>query len=168
MKKISKILLVDDDMDIIIPNKIILENQGYEVIIANDKVEGLAMAKSEKPDLAILDVMMNTQYEGFELAKDIKNDPETSGIMVAIHTSIEVFTTTKPEIQLMSHEIRKDPNNRSLKVVLIKNIVNGKAGIDYYDNNSMNVFIKIDEFIAKPMTINNIAAAIVNMEANND
>lgn len=164
MKKISKILLVDDDMDIINPIRIMLENQGYKVIFANDKEEGFSKAVAEKPDLAILDVMMNTQYEGFELARELKRNPETKDILVAMHTSIDVFITTKPEIQLMSHEIRKDPNNHSLNVVLIKNIINGKAGIDYYDENRRDVFIYIDEFIAKPMTAKILKAAIESME----
>lgn len=164
MSKISKILLVDDDMDIINPIRLMLENKGYEVIFANDKEEGFSKAVSEKPDLAILDVMMNTQYEGFELARELKRSPETRDILVAMHTSIDVFITTKPEIQLMSHEIRKDPNNHSLNVVLIKNIINGKAGIDYYDENKRDVFIYIDEFIAKPMTSKILKTAIENME----
>lgn len=165
MKKISKILLVDDDMDIINPIRIMLEGQGYEVIFANDKEEAFEKAVAEKPDLAILDVMMNTQYEGFELARELKKSPETNGVLVAMHTSIDVFITTKPEIQLMSHEIRKDPNNHSLNVVLIKNIINGKAGIDYYDENKRDVFINIDEFIAKPMTAKILKVAIENMES---
>lgn len=164
MKTIKKILLVDDDIDIINPIKLVLEGRGYEVITANNKADGFELALNEKPDLAILDVMMNTHHEGFELANMIKSNDETKNIKVAMHTSVDVFTTTNPTLQEMAREVRKDPNNRDLRVVLIKNIAKGEAGIDYYTRDKQNIFIKVDEFLPKPMDINKIITAIEKME----
>lgn len=65
----KKILIVDDDIDIITVVRTILTSVGYEVIEANDKIEGIRKVKSEKPDLAILDVMMNP----FTLSCSVKN-----------------------------------------------------------------------------------------------
>jgi CheY-like chemotaxis protein len=72
----KKILIVDDDIDIITVVKAILSKEGYNVISASDKIEGFKLAYKEKPDMAILDVMMTTQYEGFELAKEFSENPE--------------------------------------------------------------------------------------------
>ncbi|MFZ5833444.1 MAG: response regulator transcription factor [Planctomycetota bacterium] len=54
----KRILLVDDDREIIESMRIALEAQGYEVILARDGNQGLAMAEREDPDLVILDMMM--------------------------------------------------------------------------------------------------------------
>jgi len=54
----KRILLVDDDREIIESMKIALEKAGYEILIARDGNQGLAMAEREDPDLVILDMMM--------------------------------------------------------------------------------------------------------------
>ena len=54
----KRILLVDDDYEIIESMKIVLESKGYQVIVARDGNQGLAMAERENPDLVILDMMM--------------------------------------------------------------------------------------------------------------
>jgi len=54
----KRILLVDDDREIIEAIRVALETQGYEILIANDGNQGLAMAEREDPDLVILDMMM--------------------------------------------------------------------------------------------------------------
>lgn len=54
----KRILLVDDDREIIETLRIALEADGYEVVIARDGNQGLAMAERENPDLVILDMMM--------------------------------------------------------------------------------------------------------------
>lgn len=54
----KRILLVDDDYEIIESMKLVLESKGYQVIVARDGNQGLAMAERENPDLVILDMMM--------------------------------------------------------------------------------------------------------------
>jgi CheY-like chemotaxis protein len=164
MKTIEKILLVDDDIDIINSIKPVLEHKGYKVIFAHNKKDGLQKAINENPDLAILDVMMDTHFEGFELAHEIRTNPATKEMRLAMHTSIDVFTTTNPSIQDMAREIRKDPLNKDLRVVLIKNISRGDAGIDYFTDDRRNVFISVDEFLPKPMDIVKIVSAIEKIE----
>jgi len=56
----AKILIVDDDPDYINVLKTILESEQYTVVTAADRKEGMEEIKAEKPDLAILDVMMST------------------------------------------------------------------------------------------------------------
>ncbi|MCD0459515.1 response regulator transcription factor [Roseiconus lacunae] len=56
--KTAKILIVDDDVEIIESVRYALEHEGYEVVIARDGNQGLALAEKESPDLIILDMMM--------------------------------------------------------------------------------------------------------------
>jgi CheY-like chemotaxis protein len=147
----KKILIVDDDIDIITVTKAILENQGYEVITASDKIEGFKKAWTSKPNLAILDVMMTTQFEGFELAKEFSENPEFSGMPVLMMTSIDVLTTTKASVQEMAREFRQDPNYRELDVLLLKDLITGKAGVDYRTEEGPSVFLPVDGFLRKPV-----------------
>jgi len=87
-----KILLVDDDPDLIIAVQTILENKGYEVAAAYNKKEGLELLLSEKPDLAILDVMMEGSHDGFELARTIKQVPEFKNLPIIMLTSVDSIT----------------------------------------------------------------------------
>ncbi len=63
----EKILLIDDDKDFLIATKLILEKGGYEVFLAEDGKTGVEMWKSVAPDLAIIDMMMETWGEGFSV-----------------------------------------------------------------------------------------------------
>lgn len=150
MKK-AKILIVDDDVDIINVLQTILENENYTVITANDKTEGLKKAKEEKPDLAILDVMMTTQYEGFEMAKELKENKMFSNMPIIMQTSIEIIETTKSSVQDMAREFRQDPKYTELQVILLKDIVTGNAGIDYRAEDGKSIWLPVNGFLRKPV-----------------
>lgn len=57
-KPAKRILLVDDDNEIVESMRVVLESRGYEILVARDGNQGLAMAERENPDLVILDMMM--------------------------------------------------------------------------------------------------------------
>ena len=72
----TKILIIDDDPDIILAVRLTLEAAGYQVIEAHNGVEGLKKVKAESPDLIILDVMMDTTTEGFQVTLRLRSpDP---------------------------------------------------------------------------------------------
>jgi DNA-binding response OmpR family regulator len=84
---VHKILLVDDDEDFVAATKMVLESRAdYKVLTASDGVFGLPIAKVEKPDLIILDVLMPFE-DGFTAAKQFKADPEVARIPIIILTS---------------------------------------------------------------------------------
>jgi len=84
---VHKILLVDDDQDFVAATKMVLESRAdYKVLTASDGVFGLPIAKAEKPDLIILDVIMPFE-DGFTAAKRFKADPEVARIPIIILTS---------------------------------------------------------------------------------
>jgi len=85
----SKILVVDDDPDILDAVTMILESQGYEVVTATDGIEGLATLKAENPELMILDLMM-PKMDGFGVCKELQ-DPRWSkykDVPILILTSV--------------------------------------------------------------------------------
>ena len=83
----KEILLVDDDSDILDSLSIILVNNGYSVRTAINGQEALKSLAAQKPDLMILDIMMTTETEGFDLAYELKNKPEFENLPVIIMSS---------------------------------------------------------------------------------
>lgn len=68
----SKVLLIDDDPDFLDATSLILEADGYEVDTADTPEKGVAAVTRDRPDLVILDVMMPDAYEGFRVAREIR------------------------------------------------------------------------------------------------
>jgi two-component system alkaline phosphatase synthesis response regulator PhoP len=86
MKDKATILLIDDDKDFVEATKVVLESKPYEVITAYNGSDGLKQAKTEKPDLIILDVIMPVK-DGFNAAEELKKDPELQKVPVIMLTS---------------------------------------------------------------------------------
>jgi CheY-like chemotaxis protein len=74
----AKILIVDDDPDIVTAVRLSLESVGHQVFDARSGAQGVEMIKAERPDLIVLDVMMETHTEGFQLALKLRNPDPTS------------------------------------------------------------------------------------------
>ena len=86
--KSAKILIVDDDLDFIEISRLNLEAKGYQVLSASSGKEGWKMAEKEKPDLIILDLMMEKLDAGMALSQKIKADPRLSSTPILMLTSI--------------------------------------------------------------------------------
>jgi len=83
-----KILLIDDDVDLVEMNRAYLERQGYTVLYAYNGIDGLRVAQESQPELIVLDVMMTEVGEGFEVARLLKADAKTCAIPVIMLTSV--------------------------------------------------------------------------------
>jgi two-component system, OmpR family, alkaline phosphatase synthesis response regulator PhoP len=99
MNKKARILLVDDDADFVTATKKILESKSWEVIIASNGEDGIKKARSESPDLILLDMMMPVK-DGFLAAKDLKADPKVSKIPVLALTGFNQNLGDPFEIQV--------------------------------------------------------------------
>jgi len=96
----AKILIIDDDPDIVLAARLCLESAGHKVFDANNSAKGLGMLDSLKPDLIILDVMMTTATEGFQTALQLRSpDPNSPYaayrdipilMMTAIHSTTDL------------------------------------------------------------------------------
>jgi two-component system, OmpR family, alkaline phosphatase synthesis response regulator PhoP len=88
----KKILIVDDDRDVFESMKIVLQAEGYAVDWAVNGTEAIAKAKSGTPDLMILDVMMSTDDEGFQVSYAMRKDPQLTHIPIVMVTSVSSKT----------------------------------------------------------------------------
>lgn len=68
----TRILIVDDDPDMVEAGRIVLEAKGYEVVSAANASQGLSALEESKPDLMILDVMMEEPDDGIRMARGIR------------------------------------------------------------------------------------------------
>lgn len=84
----KKILVIDDDPDFVESVVNLLEAKGYQVASASNGGEGIAKAKSLKPNLILLDVMMNTKDEGFTVARELQQTAEVKGTPVVMVTGV--------------------------------------------------------------------------------
>ena len=84
----AKIVIIDDDQDIRDSVQVMLESQDYTVATAANKEEGLAAVKAEKPDLIVLDVMMDGCSDCFELAREIKAEPDLKDTIILMMTAV--------------------------------------------------------------------------------
>jgi CheY-like chemotaxis protein len=88
MKPKAKILVVDDDLDFIEISKLSLEGQGYQILSAFNAKEGWKMVEKQKPDLIIMDLMMERLDSGMALSQQIKGHPQYTAIPILMLTSI--------------------------------------------------------------------------------
>jgi two-component system alkaline phosphatase synthesis response regulator PhoP len=86
MKQRPKILLVDDDVDLVTVMRGALESKAYEVVVAYNGQEGLEKARKEKPDLVVLDILMPVA-DGFIFADQFRKDPSLAKVPVLALTS---------------------------------------------------------------------------------
>jgi CheY-like chemotaxis protein len=82
------VLLVDDDIDFVITNRMALEASGYLVLTAHNGADGMRIARENHVDVAILDVMMDTPEEGFLLARNMRKEEKTRNIPLVMLTSV--------------------------------------------------------------------------------
>ena len=102
-----KILIVDDDPDLVEAVTMILESKDYDVIAAYGGIEGLEKAKTEEPDLIVLDVMMPDK-DGYAVCKELKADPEYSKIPILLLTAVVSKISTTRYTQQMGLETEAD------------------------------------------------------------
>jgi DNA-binding response OmpR family regulator len=87
MKEDAVILVVDDDQDIRDSLNVILKGNNYIVHTASNGKEAIEKLKAQKPDLMILDIMMATDTEGFDLAYDLRENSEFKNLPIIMLTS---------------------------------------------------------------------------------
>jgi len=83
-----KILLIDDDVDLVEQNRLYLEQNNCDVVFAYNGADGLTVARDQHPDLIVLDVMMEEVGEGFEVARELRSNPETTATPILMLSSV--------------------------------------------------------------------------------
>jgi DNA-binding response OmpR family regulator len=86
-KKKIKILLVEDDSFLLNMYATKFELENFDVVVAEDGEKGIRMAKTEKPDIILLDIML-PKIDGFDVLKALKKSQETSNLPVILLTNL--------------------------------------------------------------------------------
>lgn len=94
----KKILVIDDEVDTVIYMETLLQDNGYETVSANNGQEGLEKAKTENPDLVVLDVSM-PEKSGMRFFKELKSDPDIEAIPVIFVTGVTGFAGDKDALK---------------------------------------------------------------------
>lgn len=89
----TRVLVVDDEPDTLNLLRMMLEISGFEAITTLNSTDAVALAEAEKPDIALLDVMM-PKINGFDLCKLLRGNPHTHGLPV-------MFVTAYPAVDLV-------------------------------------------------------------------
>jgi DNA-binding response OmpR family regulator len=95
----KKILFIEDESALQKTFREVLEKENYEMISALDGEAGLRLAKFQKPDLILLDLIL-PKKDGFEVLKELKEDESTKGIPVIVLTNLEDVESVERAIEL--------------------------------------------------------------------
>jgi CheY-like chemotaxis protein len=92
MPDTKRILLIDDDVDFLTVNRLALEAAGYEVQMSETARAGVALAREWRPDLILMDLMMEELHSGFAALGELKHHAETEAIPVIMITAVTTAT----------------------------------------------------------------------------
>lgn len=97
MNETNKILLVDDDKDLVEALRLVLESRGYRVLAAYDAASGISVTERERPDLLLLDVMMPEATEGFHVVWNLRQRSEAyfQAVPIILLTAIHQRTSLR-------------------------------------------------------------------------
>ncbi|TFG88340.1 MAG: response regulator [Gemmatimonadales bacterium] len=104
----GRVLIADDEQDVRIFVRAVLENAGYQVLEAADGEEALAQAREDQPDLVILDVEM-PKMDGFGVFGELRRDESTRGIPVLMLTGVTARTGIKFDAETMGEYLGSEP-----------------------------------------------------------
>jgi len=82
----KRVLIVDDEPNIVISVEFLMKREGFDVSVARDGEEGLAAIREQRPDLVVLDVMM-PKRNGFEVCEAVRADPDLSCVRILMLTA---------------------------------------------------------------------------------
>ena len=82
----KKVLIADDEQNIVISLEFLMKREGFEVVVANDGEEAIRRIRADQPDLVLLDVKM-PKKSGFEVCQEVKSDPALGGVRILMLTA---------------------------------------------------------------------------------
>ncbi len=120
----AKILVVDDDPDMIMIATTNIKSAGHQVVSAGNRTEGLKAVKDENPDLIVLDVMMESEDDGITMAQDLRRDGiETPIVMLTNVGRISGMKFGRDDEMLPVNEFLEKPVDADKLVEIIENLL---------------------------------------------
>ncbi|MCX6371538.1 MAG: response regulator [Actinobacteria bacterium] len=119
-----KILIVDDDPDIVEAGRLVLEREGYEVESAPNRAEGMKKIAEVKPDLLILDVMMEEPDDGLRMAREIRRAGHTLPIIMLTSVNAAMgLNIDKDEEMVPVEEFQSKPVDPQTLIAKVKKLL---------------------------------------------
>jgi len=150
----TKILIVEDERSILMPLEDNLKLEGYEVASAKDGQEGLSMAKEQKFDLIILDIML-PKMDGFEVCKRLRQDRNATPILMLTAKSQEIDKVLGLELGADDY-VTKPFSSRELLArikAILRRVQEIREGIDFHRFGDFEVDFEKYEATAKGQSI---------------
>ena len=168
----KKILVIDDLPENVFMLQDRLEHEGYEVITAYDGKSGIEKAKSERPDLILLDVMM-PDITGIEVCKTLVVDKKTSGIPIILVTAKSDAEDTKEGLEAGAFDYIKKPINRiDLVARVMSALKRSDANKLVLEAEKKNTFVATvvtaNHKIKQPLTLLSLSSAAIKRELGKD
>lgn len=110
MNRKAKVLVVDDDPDFVEVARTALQAEGFDVLVASDARDGVAKARSERPDVIVLDLMMERLDSGFAVARELRSNHHAVPAKIIMVTGVtqEVGFDLTPENQKQLDDLKVD------------------------------------------------------------
>ncbi len=129
MSRKKRILVVDDERDLVDLISMNLQRHGYEVLTANDGKMGLELARKQGPDLILLDLMM-PGLTGQEVATRLKGDPQTATLPILMLTARGEETDIIVGLSLGADDYVTKPFSMKVLMARVAAVLRRKAGVD--------------------------------------
>jgi len=121
---VPKILIVDDDPDIVEAARLVLEREGYEVDSAPNRAEGMTKIEEVSPDLLILDVMMEEPDDGLRMAREIRRAGHTLPIIMLTSVNAAMgLNIDKDEEMVPVEEFQPKPVDPQTLIAKVKKLL---------------------------------------------
>lgn len=121
---VPKILIVDDDPDIVEAGRLVLEREGYEVEGAPSRADGMKRLEEVKPDLLILDVMMEEPDDGLRMAREIRKAGHTLPIIMLTSVNAAMgLNIDKDEEMVPVDEFQPKPVDPQTLIAKVKKLL---------------------------------------------
>ena len=119
----KKVLVIDDNPEILEMIRLVLKNEGLKVIDSENGVLGLELARKEKPDLIILDIML-PEMSGFKLCRILKGEGETKHIPIVVLTALNDQETKQESLASYADDYLPKPVDRKTIVSKVRKFLN--------------------------------------------
>jgi two-component system cell cycle response regulator len=164
----KKILVIDDLPENVFMLQDRLEHEGYEVLTAYDGKNGIEKAKSELPDLILLDIMM-PDINGLEVCKILVNFEQTSRIPIILVTAKTGAEDTKEGLDAGAYDYIKKPFNKIELLARVKSALKlSEANKVLLDIEKRNTFfatvVTANHKIKQPLTLLSLSSAAIKRE----
>ena len=122
----KRVLVIDDDPDVLATTKGMLGADGFDVVTADGGEEGVAKALADSPDLILLDVLM-PRMNGMEVFKKLREEPKTTGIPVIFLTAVGEETFVKSALMLGAEQYITKPYDPEDLLVEVRKTLGEKS-----------------------------------------